>query len=44
MKVAAPSAESLKVLMNPKSGTKIKVISHLELALVATVLDFTSDD
>lgn len=44
LKLAAPSPETLKVAMNPKCGTKIKIISHIELALVATVLDFTSDD
>ena len=43
-KLAAPSPEALKVPINPKCGTKIKIISHIELALVATVLDFTSDD
>jgi hypothetical protein len=43
-KLAAPSPETHKVPLNGKFGTKIKIISHIELALVATVLDFTSDD
>jgi len=42
-KLSSPTPEILKVCINPKCGNKIKVISHSELALIATVLDFSSD-
>ena len=42
-KLSSPTPEVMKVVINPKCGNKIKVISHSELAMVATVLDFFSD-
>lgn len=43
-KQSGPTPESLKAFLNPKATSKVKVISQLELAMVATVLDFTSND
>lgn len=43
-KKSAPSPETMKVETNPKVAGKVKFIPHLELSLVATVLDFASND
>jgi hypothetical protein len=43
-KLPGPSPEGLKVIVQKPAVPKIKIISQAELALVATVLDFTSDD
>jgi hypothetical protein len=42
-KLSSPTPEIMTVVINPKYGNKIKVISHSELAMIATVLDFSSD-
>jgi hypothetical protein len=43
-KYSGPTPESLKAFLSPKVISKVKFVSPLELALVATVLDFTSND